>query len=167
MRHYPDNIQQQPAASAIPWQLQEASGNNPVLKPVDNWQAFASASDKGSRRSRILVVDDERLIADTLAHILNLSDFVAQAVYSGEAALEILPSLCPDIVLTDVRMPGKDGIATGIEIRKRCPHTRVVLFSGQASANELIENVRQDGHGFELWSKPIHPRELVKRLREF
>lgn len=117
------------------------------------------------RPMRVLVIDDEQIIADTLTSILNLSGFEARAVYSGEQALEAVPNYCPDIVLSDVRMPGRSGIDTGREIRKQCPAIRVVLFSGQAGTAGLIEKARREGYGFELWSKPLHPKELVRRLR--
>ncbi len=125
----------------------------------------SSFSDGKPEPMRVLVVDDEKLIADTLARILNLSGFAAHAVYSGEAAIAALDTHCPDIVLTDVRMPGRNGIETAVSIRAQCPHIRVVLFSGQAGVSELMEQAKRDGHGFELWSKPLHPRELVKRLQ--
>ena len=126
-----------------------------------------SSSPTGKRRpQRILIVDDEQLIADTLVRILNLNGFAASAVYSGESALEAIESFCPDIVLTDVRMPGRNGIETGILIRKQCPEIRVVLFSGQAGVSDLMRQARHNGHGFELWPKPLHPKELVRRLRE-
>ncbi len=126
----------------------------------------SSGRQRAEQQTRILVVDDEQLIADTLVRILNLSGFEATAAYSGESALDLLPQLCPEIVLTDVKMPGRNGIETGILIRERCPDIRVVLFSGQASVGDVIEEARGSGHGFELWRKPIHPRELVRRLRE-
>ncbi len=116
--------------------------------------------------TRVLVVDDEQLIADTLARILNLNGFAANAVYSGDAALAALDSVCPNIVLSDVRMPGRSGIEIGILIRQQCPETRVVLFSGQAGVSALMDQARENGYGFELWPKPLHPRELVRRLRE-
>jgi CheY-like chemotaxis protein len=115
---------------------------------------------------RILVVDDEQLIADTLVRILNLSGFVATAAYSGSSAIAMAPTLCPDMVLTDVRMPGMNGVETGLLIREGCPEVRVVLFSGQASVGDARGETPEQGHGFELWRKPIHPRELVRRLRE-
>ncbi len=122
--------------------------------------------DHAADHTRVLVVDDEQLIADTLARILNLNGFVASAVYSGDAALATLDTLCPDIVLSDIRMPGRSGIEVGILIRQQCPDTRVVLFSGQAGVSTLMDQARQNGYGFELWPKPLHPRELVRRLRE-
>jgi CheY-like chemotaxis protein len=126
----------------------------------------ASSANSISRPRRILVVDDEQLIADTLVRILNLSGFSAQAAYSGDAALATLATVCPDIVLTDVSMPGRNGIETGHLIRRQCPRTRIVLFSGQAHIDDLLDRSRGDGQSFELWPKPIHPRELVRRLRE-
>jgi DNA-binding response OmpR family regulator len=112
-----------------------------------------------------VVVDDEHLIADTLVRILNMNGFEATAAYDGESALEIAGRLCPDIVLTDVRMPGRSGIDVGIELRSSCPATRVVLLSGQAGTSEILIEARRAGFEFELWPKPIHPRELVQRLR--
>lgn len=129
--------------------------------------AFSKGSeDRDSSLIRILVVDDEQLIADTLARILNLNGFVASAVYNGDAALESIDTLCPDIVLSDVRMPGRNGIEIAILIREQCPNTRIVLFSGQAGVSSLMDQARQNGYGFELWPKPLHPKELVRRLRE-
>jgi CheY-like chemotaxis protein len=138
-------------------------------KSSENFEArepSSSGRQRAEQHTRILVVDDEQLIADTLVRILNLSGFEATAAYSGESALDLLPELCPEIVLTDVKMPGRNGIETGILIRERCPDIRVVLFSGQAGVGDVIEEARGSGHGFELWRKPIHPRELVRRLRE-
>jgi CheY-like chemotaxis protein len=138
-------------------------------KSSENFESREPSStnrQRSEQKTRILVVDDEQLIADTLVRILNLSGFEATAAYSGESALDLLPELCPEIVLTDVKMPGRNGIETGILIRERCPDIRVVLFSGQAGVGDVIEEARGSGHGFELWRKPIHPRELVRRLRE-
>jgi CheY-like chemotaxis protein len=137
---------------------------NPLVDPPHTGDGIAaSAGPKPESPPRILVVDDERLIADTLVHILNLSGFVATAVYSGDDALAALPRDRPDIVLSDVKMPGRNGVETGILIRKRCPDIRIVLFSGQAGVDDVHESIQR--HGFELWRKPIHPQELVRRLR--
>ncbi len=114
---------------------------------------------------RVLVVDDEHIIADTLRVILTLSGFDARCAYNGEQALEEIARHCPDIVLSDVRMPGRDGIETAVLIQQACPSIQVVLFSGQAGTAELVANANREGFRFELWSKPLHPRELVRRLR--
>jgi len=144
------------------WSIQIGTGKKPHLPEVEG----PSTAEPCALPVKILIVDDEQLIADTLSHILNKSGFAAKAVYSGEAALASVPELCPDIVLTDVHMPGRDGIETGILIRQRCPKTRVVLFSGQSGISDSMEKMLREGYGFELWLKPIHPKELVRRLRE-
>jgi CheY-like chemotaxis protein len=161
---------------AIAGQLLHVSGFNqhmhqdtqePVTRQHEPGESTSGSQADGQQRSlSILVVDDEQLIADTLVRILSLSGFSATAAYSGSAALEIAPTLCPDIVLTDVRMPGLNGIETGVRIREKCPETRVILFSGQASVGDARGETAEQGHDFELWRKPIHPRELVRRLSE-
>lgn len=125
-------------------------------------------SREGSRRRapRILVVDDEALIANTIVQILNRNGFVAEPAYNGKQAIEIAKLSCPDLVLSDVLMPGVDGVEAAIAIREACPDTRIVLFSGQAATVEILTRARERGHVFELLPKPIHPTELLKRLRE-
>ena len=61
-------------------------------------------------KRRVIVVDDERLIADTLATILNNAGYDARAVYSGEQLVELLESFQPEVLIADVVMPGMTGI---------------------------------------------------------
>ncbi len=116
-------------------------------------------------RLRVLIVDDERLIADTLTAILNAHDFEAVGVYSGEEAMEAARTMQPDVVLSDVLMPKMSGIDLGIKIRAEFPETSIFLFSGQAATAELLHKALADGHRFELLPKPIHPEHLMARLR--
>jgi CheY-like chemotaxis protein len=113
----------------------------------------------------ILVVDDETIIADTLVQILNRNGFQAFACYGGRDAVEAARRLQPAIILSDVAMPYFDGIQAAIAIREFCPTTRIVLFSGQSATIEILERARALGHDFELLPKPIHPVELLRRLR--
>lgn len=115
---------------------------------------------------RILVVDDEKLIADTIVQILNRNGFIAEAAYSGAEAIEKAQRHCPELVLSDVLMPQLDGVEAAIAIRELCPDTRIVLFSGQAATVEILARARERGHTFELLPKPIHPTQLIKHLRD-
>ena len=115
---------------------------------------------------RILVVDDEQLIADTIVQILNRNGFIAEAAYSGTQAIDLAKRHCPELVLSDVMMPNVDGVEAAIAIREHCPDTRIVLFSGQAATVEILARARQRGHDFELLPKPIHPTQLIKHLRQ-
>ncbi len=113
---------------------------------------------------RVLVADDERIIADSLAQILELSGFTAQAVYSGEEAVEIAQGLNPDILITDVIMNGMNGIQAAHRIQAACPSCKVILFSGHAAtANLLLDS---DGHRFQILCKPVYPTVLLESCRK-
>lgn len=116
-------------------------------------------------RPRVMVADDERVIADTLAAILNLSGFEALAVYSGEKAVEIAPEFKPAVLISDVIMDRLSGIDAAIEIRKLFPDTKIVLFSGHAATSDLLEQAHACGLEFEILAKPVHPEDLLARLR--
>ena len=115
-------------------------------------------------KPKVLVVDDERVIADTLAIILNQNGFDASAVYSGTAAVERARSVRPDLVISDVIMPDLNGIEAAIAIRKMLPGCKILLFSGQAATADLLESARTQGHEFEILAKPVHPQDLLAKL---
>jgi CheY-like chemotaxis protein len=116
-------------------------------------------------KPRVLVADDERVIADTLAMILNQSGFEARAVYSGEKAVELAPEFKPDMLISDVIMPGLNGIDAAIELRALLPGIKILLFSGQAATADLLEKARTQGYEFEILAKPVHPQDLLNKLR--
>ena len=118
------------------------------------------------RKPRVLVVDDERVIADTLAIILNQHGFNATAVYTGNGAVERARSEQPDLIISDVIMPDMNGIEAAINIRSFLPTCKILLFSGQASTADLLERARAQGHQFEILAKPVHPQDLLAKLRE-
>jgi CheY-like chemotaxis protein len=116
-------------------------------------------------KPKVLVADDERVIADTLAMILNQSGFEAQAVYSGERALELVPTFLPDMLISDVIMGGLNGIDAAIKVRALMPGIKILLFSGQAATADLLEKARAKGYEFEILAKPVHPQDLLSKLR--
>ena len=120
---------------------------------------------ENSGKPKVLVADDERVIADTLAIILNQSGFQATAVYSGEKAVETARSLEPDMVISDVIMTDLNGIDAAIRIRGMLPTCKILLFSGQAATADLLDRARVQGHEFEILAKPVHPQDLLARLR--
>ena len=80
---------------------------------------------KSSVKPKVLVADDERVIADTLTMILNQSRFEARAVYSGEKALEMATTFLPDMLISDVIMADLNGIDAAIRIRAVLPSIKV------------------------------------------
>lgn len=115
-------------------------------------------------RPVLMVIDDEGLVADSLAEILCDHGYDAKAFYSGVSAVEHAKLACPDIVMTDMVMPKMNGVEAAIAIKKACPAAHILLFSGQASTSDLLRPFRDSGISFELLAKPIHPVELLKRL---
>lgn len=120
---------------------------------------------QNSSKPKVLVADDERVIADTLAMILNQSGFEARAVYSGERALEEAPVFQPNMLISDVIMADLNGIDAAIRIREILPTIKILLFSGQAATADLLEKARAEGYEFEILAKPVHPQDLLSRLR--
>ena len=116
-------------------------------------------------KRRVIVADDEHVIADTLAYILNKAGFDATAVYTGVEAVKLAQDFKPDLLITDVMMPDMNGIEAAINIRGLLPACKVLLFSGQAATADLLEEARRRGYQFEILSKPVHPQDLIAKLR--
>jgi CheY-like chemotaxis protein len=116
-------------------------------------------------KPRVLVADDEQVIANTLAIILNQAGFEARAVYSGEKAIDALDTFHPDMLISDVIMTGMTGIEAAIQTRAKLPKCKILLFSGQAATADLLERARTQGHEFEILAKPVHPTDLLAKLR--
>ena len=116
-------------------------------------------------RKKVLVVDDERVIADTLATILTQAGFDASAVYNAPDAIQHAKTHQPDLIISDVIMGEMNGIQAAIKIRAMLPKTKILLFSGQASTADLLDEARQQGHEFEILAKPVHPQDLLAKLK--
>jgi DNA-binding NtrC family response regulator len=119
------------------------------------------------QRDRIvLVVDDEQVIADTLSKILSMSGYKVLTAYNGKSALELVRSAPPALLITDVVMPGMTGIELAITLTEAVPDCKVLLFSGQAATADLLAAARDMGYDFNILMKPIHPTDMLKRVRE-
>jgi CheY-like chemotaxis protein len=141
-----------------------ASGESLRGQPGPAWDAHEIVEPRGSR-PRVLVVDDQRLIADSLVEILRNAGFEAAAAYDGWEALGVASQFSPDCVLSDVLMPRMNGVELAIAIRNKYPATTILLFSGQAGISEILQEGQSRGYQFELIPKPIHPLRLIERLR--
>lgn len=113
----------------------------------------------GSRR--ILVVDDEEAIADTLSLIFRSNGYDAHPAYSAEEALELLETWKPDLAIIDVVLPGMNGIEFAIFLKASYPDIHFLLFSGQPGTGGLLEEAKKKGHLFEILAKPLHPTFML------
>ncbi len=114
--------------------------------------------------ARILIVDDERMIADTLSVIFRSVGYEAFTAYNGLLGLDAARKLAPNLVLSDVVMPELDGVTMAIEIRNSLPGVIVLLFSGQAGTSDLLRSAEEKGFHFEMLQKPIHPDEILRKV---
>jgi DNA-binding response OmpR family regulator len=116
--------------------------------------------------ARILIVDDERMIADTLSAIFRGAGYETYTAYNGRLGLDAARTLRPELVLSDVAMPEMDGVQMAMQIRRSQPKVRVLLLSGQSETSDLLRSARENGFDFELLQKPIHPEEIMRRVAE-
>ena len=117
-------------------------------------------------RPVVMIVDDESSIADTLAEILTRSGYSCVSAYDADSAIETALLKPPEMLITDVVLPGMNGIDLAIHIRRIFPDCKVILFSGQASTADLLAAAGREGHQFVLISKPVHPTDLLARISE-
>jgi CheY-like chemotaxis protein len=149
------------------WLVRCASANRPIARWSDHGistgpkREFKMAPEE---KPRVLIVDDEHVIADTLVTIFSAAGLDAVAVYSAEQALALMPKWHPHIAIVDVHLPGMNGIDLAIRLKAEHPDCRVTLFSGYASTGDLLEKARLDGHSFEVLAKPVHPTELLSLI---
>jgi DNA-binding response OmpR family regulator len=122
------------------------------------------SSNDSSYRPVVMVVDDESSIADTLAEILSRSGYATVTAYDGDSALESALLMPPEMLITDVVLPGMSGIDLAITVKRIFPDCKIILFSGQASTADLLAAANRDGHQFVLLSKPVHPGDLLARI---
>jgi CheY-like chemotaxis protein len=117
------------------------------------------------KKTTIMVVDDEPVVRQTILEILQDEGFETFEMSDAAEALIWAQRLCPDILLSDIIMPGMNGIDMAIQLSVVLPQCRIILFSGHASAPGLLEKARAQGHEFEVFAKPINPNDLIPRLR--
>jgi CheY-like chemotaxis protein len=113
----------------------------------------------------VFVVDDQPIIATTVAAILNMSGFSATGFNGAADALQAAETGCPDLLITDVSMPDINGIELAIRFRSLYPNCKVMLFSGHAATGDLLEAAKGQGYDFTILAKPIHPKDLLAAIK--
>jgi DNA-binding NtrC family response regulator len=123
--------------------------------------ASLSYAYKSGRRSRILVVDGESVAADNLAEVLRQNGYASETAYEWNGALQKALISPPDLVITDVVLPGVSGVQLAVTIKRAYPDCKILLYSGQASTPELIRSPHWAPYDFTLLSKPVRPKDLL------
>jgi DNA-binding NtrC family response regulator len=117
--------------------------------------------------ARILVIDDQEPIRRIVRRALEQNGHEVYDASDGEIGMEILESQSFDLVVTDIFMPGQDGIVTLREIRKRFPAVKVIVISGGDSTG--LMDLRQDAEllgAVSTLQKPFNAREIMDKVRD-
>lgn len=116
---------------------------------------------------RILIVDDEHVIADTLRVIFGKGGFEARVAYCTEDALLRAREFPPDILLCDINMPGRDGLELIHALLREQPSCRVMVLTGSVPG---MHRVREDTRSFSrplpILIKPCQPDDLLRQAGE-
>lgn len=134
---------------------------------LSSFQRAASRPDHmadSTRKFRIVVVDDERSIADTLTAILNLEGYEAFAAYSAEEAVLWCLEKQPDVVISDVVMGPMNGLKLAAHLAVHQPDCRVILVSGHSLTSALIQASDVDRRPVRVLAKPVPPQEILDIL---
>jgi len=121
---------------------------------------------RAKARLSVLIVDDERVIADTLSAIFRSNGYSVLTAYNGTSGLALAESAVPDLLITDVMMPGMNGVDLAIMVRHAVPACKILLFSGQASTVDMLVQARGMGYNFETLTKPVHPTDMLSRAAQ-
>lgn len=113
---------------------------------------------------RILLVDDDASIHRLLKAVLDSPEWLIEDAYSGGEALNLVKAQEYDLVLTDVRMPGMDGLELLRQIRRERPTAKVLVMTGDNTADKVVGSLREHAYGY--FSKPFSPGTVVDIVRQ-
>lgn len=112
---------------------------------------------------RVLVVDDDRLVAETLALIFAKSGFESRAAYSAGEALECARQSTPDLLLCDVTMPERDGLSLVNDITSEFPACRIIVLTAfYSNLGSVRDHASKLPHPVGILTKPCQPSELLR-----
>lgn len=117
-----------------------------------------------NQRGRILVIDDEAALRQTLARILQRAGHDVTTAESGEMGLSLLANASFDLVYMDLRMPGMAGLDTLKAIHASQPNLPVILFTAQPDMQSAVEALRLGATDYLL--KPLQPEILIERTEK-
>jgi DNA-binding NtrC family response regulator len=139
---------------------------NIAIVPLSDVPVEAVDAGEKYRVPTTLIVDDEPIIADTLSSILRLHGFAIATAYDGLSALEMARRICPSLLITDVAMPGLNGVELADAVKQMWPECSVLLFSAHSSLAEFVREQCELGPRFQFLQKPVHPEVMVTRVSD-
>ena len=120
----------------------------------------------GTAVKKVLILDDDHTVGNTLGMILTSEKYETRVVYSAESALALIADWTPDIAIVDVLLPGMNGVDFAILLETACPGCHVLLFTALPGLIGIVETARTSGHPFEVLEKPIAPLFMLNRVAD-
>jgi CheY-like chemotaxis protein len=142
--------------------------SNLSVVPMPEVPLYSGVPREEKHRPVVLVVDDERIIADTVSLILERNGFTVLTAYDAQSALKLANAISPDLLLSDYTMaPEMNGVHLAMELLKQAPECKILLFSAQVGTMDILAEAREAGHSFALLAKPVPPSELLAQVAGF
>ena len=114
---------------------------------------------------KILIVDDEDFMRGAVLEVLRRENYVAMAASSAKEAIELMTNQSFAVVITDVKMPGMDGITLFRELKKRHPETSIIIMTGFPDLEDAIEVIKEGA--VDYLQKPFPPARLIELVKQF
>jgi DNA-binding NtrC family response regulator len=111
------------------------------------------------RNVKILVVDDDEAVRSSYRRSLDSTRCSVEVAFDGDEALQAMEEQPFDVVLLDLRMPGRDGMSVLRTIKERWPESEVVIITGYPTLETAKEAIRQGAYGY--LCKPVGPDDVV------
>jgi len=118
-----------------------------------------------TKKFNILIVDDENVIADTLAMVFSMNGYDTRAAYSAEHANRLAPEWVPDLAIIDGCLPNISGISFAVQLKTTSPACHIILFSGKTNTTDMSKISRRGGYDFVFHAKPSPPNALLDIAR--
>ncbi len=115
--------------------------------------------------ARVFVIDDEPIIAMTLAQLLLQQGYSALWFSDPLEALSAIALHVPDLIISDVTMPQLCGVDLAIHVKRSYPDCGILLISASAAYEDRLSRARNQGHTFRLLDKPVDPNHLIAEVR--
>jgi DNA-binding NtrC family response regulator len=116
----------------------------------------------GTIKQKVLVVDEEQSVADTLRIIFQKRGFECRTAYSGAEAIACTDEFCPELLLCDISMPGTDGLEVVSHVTRKCPKCRVLLLTGHYTNLRYDQDwARTHPAPSRIMTKPVPPAILL------
>ena len=117
-------------------------------------------------KHKVLILDDEPLISESLSLIFRQAGFEPRVAYSAELALNLLGSWHPAVAIVDIGLVRMDGVAFALRLKDAYPDCKLLLFSGRIGSDAVIQGAQNSGLEFVFLEKPVQPAVLLAAVKK-